>query len=322
MDKNKMIIILCIVILIIVVTLIIILNKNKDNYPIKEAPLDPIPVEAQQALDEQKGKVRYITKMEEYSIVDSTLSKFYDNLKAYYDEYNVPSDEDKEYYSNKMLNLLGKEYVEYSNITTSNVAEKFGYINNPSFQYYNGYYVDNYDNYIVIYVEGKVFGTGKTEPKEFKCIATMNRKNQAVALYFNEYVDSLNMTWNIDEEINIPFDTAINANDDNIYYPKTITTSDYAEDLFNSVRNMLLKDTQKAYELLDDSMKSEYPTYESFVNFINDNKKDISLMYFGNYAFKTYDGKNAYSCADNKDLFNITVITDSLVKYTYRITKY
>ena len=103
------------------------------------------------------------------------------------------------------------------------------------------------------------------------------------------------------ESIEFELPEKVENRSSNIYGITAAKYEDISKDYFNLVRRLLLNDSDKAYDLLTDEMKNKYSSKEQFVNFINNNYKNIYLLTYSNYYVKNNNDGNLIFKSYNQD---------------------
>ena len=149
--------------------------------------------------------------------------------------------------------------------------------------------------------------------------------NNTVALYPDEYVKNMELgELKAGSEVNISFDYSIENNNFNSVIKTEFTTDDYAEDIFESTRKIILYSTDRAYNMLEEDFKKEnFPTYEDFEKFVNENRRNIYIMTYQDYYLKYIDENTTqYIVYDSKDNFYLKFYVDSLIDFKFTIEEY
>ena len=149
--------------------------------------------------------------------------------------------------------------------------------------------------------------------------------NNTVALYPDEYVKNMELgELKAGSEVNISFDYSIENNNFNSVIKTEFTTDDYAEDIFESTRKIILYSTDRAYNMLEEDFKKEnFPTYEDFEKFVNENRRNIYIMTYQDYDLKYIDENTTqYIVYDSKDNFYLKFYVDSLIDFKFTIEEY
>lgn len=311
-NKIKILIFLVIVIIAIVLVCISIRVDNNKNENIEI----PIPEEEQEYLSKWTGKVKDISTLGDYYIIKNCITRFYNNYYYMYTDDNLDN-----YFSKVIIDLLPNQYIEENNITVDNVKDKFSAIGENEIFILNAYNVTNFNDTNIFIVKFLIREISSNNIFENSVILLCNSTSSTFCIYPNDYVENLEISdLSIGDEFNFDFDVNIVKNSFNKYGSGTKDFDDYAKDVFDSYRKLLLYAPEYAYSLLDEDFKNEkYPTYESFKVFIDNNRTNIFLMTYNTYDSVLGDEYITYTVYDKNTKFYLTFYANSLTNIKYRI---
>lgn len=314
-NDNRRIILIIVILIVISILVLIIFNKNKK---LKDEDVeDYMVVDQEEYINEWKGKLNNITDFSEYFLIKNALNKFYSNYAQMYGE-----DNDDDYFSNIVYKLLPESYIKEKNITIENIKEKFNKIDENEVYILEAYSISDFEEQKVYIAKYLVRETSTSNILKHSSIIVCNTKNQIFDIYPNDYVESLNLPeLEIGKNIELKIDENVISNSENQYRSQSKTKEDYAKDVFERCRKIILFSPEEAYYYLNEEQKEEYPTYEKFKQFIEENRKDIFLMTYGSFELKQINEKNYYVIYDKNDKFSVTIDTSSLINAYFKIQK-
>lgn len=319
-ENKKIIVISLIVIILVIVSVLIIKEINRRARFIPDDKVIDGPI--QEEMDykaEWSGKINDITNLDDYYIVKNCLNKFYLNYYYMYTEENTNN-----YLSNVVFDLLPNSYITDNEITIDNIKEKLPEIGENEVYITSAYMSSNFEDknvYVVDYILREV---AENKISNMKSIIVCNTKNKSFEIYPNDYIATIELpNYEVGKDFNVEFDVDFEKNNNNGYGAGAKSYNDYANDVFESYRKLMMYDREQAYELLEDGFKStSYPTFDSFNSFISSNMMDIFLMTFSDYDSSKNDYCYIFTCYDKKDVFYLTFYANSLTNIKYKIEKY
>lgn len=326
--KNKSLItkillfgIIAIVLIIIIVNIV---SKVMSELS-KDKPDSNLP-EVDEYIDNTTGKIQKSTDGVALYQVESCIQKYLINYSAMFGENTITQVADEEYnkddYKKATYNMLAPKYIEKKGITLENIdKENIINMSEPDVEIYNLYVVTKYDGVYAYFVNGFIRDSITYETQDLNVIVVLDENNRNFDIYLDNYL-GINDFSKLTEGETIDFEIpdSIENRKNNTYGYATAKYEDIAEDKFNNVRRLLLSSPEKAYELLTDEMKSSrFNTYEKFTNFINNNRKTIFLLTFGNYYLKDNDGSILFKTYNKDDKICINIYFDKFSSYTFDI---
>ena len=319
--KHKKIIILFIILaIILLIALLIILNINNQPENDDQYVRDGTVSEQIDYINEWKGKINNITDLGDYYILKNIINKYYLDYSTLFSE-DISEDDS----STIMFDILAKDYIDKYQITKDNIKEHFPQITENEVYLLEGYVVSNFENKKIYIVKCLIRENQTGNLIENDLIVVCDTLNSSFAIYSDDYVKELNLG-NIEVGTNFAFDLnyEIEKNSNNLYGAGTKDFDDYAEDIFESTRKIILYSTDRAYNMLEEDFKKEnFPTYEDFEKFVNENRRNIYIMTYQDYDLKYIDENTTqYIVYDSKDNFYLKFYVDSLIDFKFTIEEY
>ena len=122
----------------------------------------------------------------------------------------------------------------------------------------------------------------------------------------------------------MPKDESIKNKQSNYFNFQTLQNMDITQKYFTYYKNLMLIDTAKAYELLDEEYRNKrFGSMEEFQKYIDSNRNDIETYVAKEYSTKNIDDNVEYICTDkyqHQYLFNVSSVMNFTVKLdTYTI---
>ena len=318
MIHNKKIIVI-IVITTILVILACFLIFNRDN-EVEVSIYDDLTEDMIASIVEKENKLQVIDNLSDYYFVKKVLNKYFMNYKYIYTEDNSDG-----IYTDSLYGLLGKEYIEENQLNKEDIRSIVSDVRNLEFFMTEGYYLTNSSGKTIYFINGFFINLETNTLNDFLFMIKYDEFNNTVALYPDEYVKNMELgELKAGSEVNISFDYSIENNNFNSVIKTEFTTDDYAEDIFESTRKIILYSTDRAYNMLEEDFKKEnFPTYEDFEKFVNENRRNIYIMTYQDYDLKYIDGNTTqYIVYDSKDNFYLKFYVDSLIDFKFTIEEY
>lgn len=314
-NKKLIIIVLIILLLIILITSKKILKPKNDD----ENVIDGTVSEQIDYVNKWKGRIRDVTELGDYYIVKNIITKFYSNYSYMYTEDNSDN-----YFSNIVFDLLSNQYINEYGITKENIKDKFDRIEENEVFILKAYNVSNFDNKDIFIADCLIREISSGICIKNKVLLLCDSENMRFSIYPDNYIKNLNLdNVIVGESFDFSFDSKIEINNNNLYGAGAKDFDDYAKDIFNIYRKLLLYAPEEAYKLLDSSFKDiYYPTYEKFKEFIDKNRTEIFLMTYSNYESSIVDNHYIFNINDKNDVFYLTFDASSLTNLKVKIDKY
>ena len=243
------------------------------------------------------------------------VHKYYLSVAGYF----KADEADKDNYIQNIYNLLD---VNESKISTEDIKNKLVETNDIDLNIEDVLFLAEYDKDIYVYfVKGNVRDVVTNQYTNFFMVVKQDRNTKSFNILSDEYTD-LSEYANLKEGKKLVFDYPdnIQRNEYNMFGSYQISIDDYAKDLVNQIREDLLYNPKRAYELLDDDFrKDSFKNYEEFEQYVESLRKEIFLLTYKNYSLGYDKGYAIYNCEDKNNNFQIKVITKYPMEYNYII---
>lgn len=312
--KKKYIFILSAIIIII----IIILIYNSYNKPdLSESDHDS--PENEERINTTIYRLQKIDNISDYYTLKTVIGKYY----LYYSRAFGGDDSDGgDNFNEALCNMLSPKYIERYDITSENIKQHLQEKKDFSVEIYNSYYTTNYNNSIYYLTSGLLRDDVTHESEEFQLMLSIDRSNETFEIYPEEYIkNELNIDVNnlkVNDEITLDYDSPIqNRNGDNTFKFSNASYDDYAKELFDRVRILLLYDENIAYELLDKDNESIFNNKDELSQYISENRSKIFLLTYASYELRYDNNKLIFDCYDANSEYVITLYTDAIMEFTY-----
>ena len=318
MIHNKKIIVIIVIITILVIFACFLIF-NRDN-EVEVSIYDDLTEDMIASIVEKENKLQVIDNLSDYYFVKKVLNKYFMNYKYIYTEDNSDG-----IYTDSLYGLLGKEYIEENQLNKEDIRSIVSDVRNLEFFMTEGYYLTNSSGKTIYFINGFFINLETNTLNDFLFMIKYDEFNNTVALYPDEYVKNMELgELQAGSEVNISFDYSIQNNNFNSVIKTEFTTDDYAEDIFESTRKIILYSTDRAYNMLEEDFKKEnFPTYEDFEKFVNENRRNIYIMTYQDYDLKYIDENTTqYIVYDSKDNFYLKFYVDSLIDFKFTIEEY
>lgn len=318
MIHNKKIIVIIVIITILVIFACFLIF-NRDN-EVEVSIYDDLTEDMIASIVEKENKLQVIDNLSDYYFVKKVLNKYFMNYKYIYTEDNSDG-----IYTDSLYGLLGKEYIEENQLNKEDIRSIVSDVRNLEFFMTEGYYLTNSSGKTIYFINGFFVNLETNTLNDFLFMIKYDEFNNTVALYPDEYVKNMELgELKAGSEVNISFDYSIENNNFNSVIKTEFTTDDYAEDIFESTRKIILYSTDRAYNMLEEDFKKEnFPTYEDFEKFVNENRRNIYIMTYQDYDLKYIDENTTqYIVYDSKDNFYLKFYVDSLIDFKFTIEEY
>ena len=323
MNKKKLIIIIFVIVVISV--LLFFIFKMKFNIVNLDNSDTELRVEDIYNINQENKKIQRLNSYVELNTVKNCIQKFYSN----YFSTNISdySDEQKNNYKEIVYNMLSKEYIEKNNILKQNIISMYENVKECSIEIYNVYTLSQYINDMkeygtlrVYFVSGIVRNKNTLEGKDFNMIITLDNNNNAFEVCMEDYIEYAKFNnLEVGEEVDFHIPEVVENRKDNVFYTYNATFEDIVRERFNNIRNLLTKDIEKAYSMLNSY--EEFINIQEFKEFVEENKRYIYLMSYNTYSLK-YEGDNfIIECYDKKDRYCISIYCNSYTSYKFSIAE-
>lgn len=297
MNKKNILILLTIVIIVFIILLRITV-KNKDNNIPK--------------IDEHAGGEEWALSGDETWIEETNPSTYFAVCNAtntYFDilfKINQEKNVNKEAITNykEAINLILKEYFTEFNMNTEQREEWLKKYKDVKFEISRVYERRIENGGVAFYVTGTLTNTKQT----YSLIIVADINNNYIVLPM-EYIEK-HFGSNVLEQKEFNLDSQniqIRTTQFNTLKYEYISPKDMALKYFEDYKSVILSDTQKAYEMLDDEYKKQkFDSYEKFEKYIKSRKENIEnieITYLRNSNYN--NGTLVYICMDSMSNYYI-----------------
>lgn len=280
-------------------------NNSTENSPNNSSSENGGP-SSNESTNNQEMTILSLTSVKDYNdffTINTIINEYYGNLVN--NEQSI------------VLNKLDEDYVKSHNINKSNIKN---YMEN---NYHSiSYYATN------IYVKGindiyYYFVSGESQNYNF-FEETLDEKEKINYLII---VDNADYTYSItplDVKDNV-FKYAqeykmkknnIEFKSDNSIISSTINDEVIMVYYLNYFQTLLYLNTEKAYNMIDPEIRSQFGSYEDFVNNLDSIYSNISTNIFS-YSINGKDSQRTYNIIDNKQR-KITITEKSIMNFTIK----
>ena len=328
MEKKlkKIIIILIVVICIILALYFILKNKNSILSGGKQATGT-----YDGTYDKEINLIENLKEVDSrnwYYVVKNICEKYFNYIELYNTdtffsraEGNVTiTPEEKENNFKNLYNLYDIEYMTNNNITEENIRNDLvKYDNIDDFSINKMYYQDIDEDITAYVVETALIRENQNTNESEEIIVKIDKANSTFAI--------VPINQEIEVEAGDKFelsDSRIQKNTYNQYDFQNVDDTQIIQDFLDKYRKAALYNTNLAYELLDEEYRNKrFGNYETFLNYVQSNLKEISTLNFTQYLINYYDDYTEYVCKDkyeNLYIFRETsVMNYKLLLDTYTI---
>lgn len=312
-NKIKKIIIITVIIILITIALLVIFNllKNNGYIPSKGEIIDEEEVGTPPIDSQEKHKIDSASTF--FSIEDA-IQKYLNSISinvneiastpirgsnmrsaaTIYAENNGITDEQSKKQS--IYNFLSKRYIQSNDITVDNVMEKIPNNEKVEFEALDMLRVLDYEKeqYAVYGIETNL---NDRSEKEVYFVVDVDKYTDdglfaITPIVTNEYKKLEDIPLNIN-------DISIEKNNNNIFPYSTITDKELTLKYFSYYKSLMLKDPEKAYEMLDEEYKNKrFENLETFRSYIDKNREDIENYVAREYGVNKLTDGTEYICQD------------------------
>lgn len=285
-----------IVIIILILVLLRIINNNDNNIYTNQG-------DKGQEIDYSTSNIKTVTEKIDYYTVSNIVNNYVKALNVNSSIYYIENEFDKTIQQNYIFDVLSYKYIQDNNITKDNVLERISNLK-----------ID------LMYVPLNLKVLEKENVNKYLAYGILENMN-------NEYIDDLYIIVNLDknnrtysiepiktkyksiDEIEFTNENIlIEKNSNNTYQKQNITNEYLINQYMLLYKNLALVKPELAYSLLDkEYRKIRFGSLESFQEYIDKNKKQISKLRLEEYLVNNYDNYIEYvakSQFENNYIFN------------------
>lgn len=240
-------------------------------------------------------------------LVDDNI--FFSLQNVINDYYTMIKNED----TNNLLKILDSDYIKMNNINTNNIYSKLpANLQSTSFVLKSAYYNPN-SSITYYFMNGYFTNASILDDDDFSeylpsinYLITVNNKGNYVIRPLENNIDLKSYANNFDIR-----DKTIDSN--NIFRMNNTSEKNKLSIYLNEFLNLMFYDNERAYNMLDDSMKNKYNGRADFQNQLMDIYNKFSTTIFG-FSVKEVNGENIYSIIDDKQN-KITIYEKNTMNY-------
>lgn len=311
--------------ILIVIIVIVIMNQRKKDIGYQDSKQD----KDESILYEEKENASKVTSETMFYTVEDCVKKYLE-----ISSYHLNQSETEKRYKNSRVefqneeeknkaiyDVLDKDYIEKNNITMNNVKEYTYYSSNDL------YFTAKAMNFIQRGMMEKYSVYGKIRVEQ-------DYKNSKEA-YFIVTLDKTNLTFSIEpisEKDNMNIDqitlgepvSSIEKNTYNVFTYERVTESDVSTRYMAHYKGIALYNPEEAYEYLDKTYREKrFGSVENYIQYVNNNRNDISKIFIDKYKKSKENGYTQYVCIDTNGNYYIfrenAIMQYSLLLDTYTI---
>ena len=329
MDKIKKVILILTLIALLIISfiIVIIIQANEEEQKIKEED-DKITLQTFQ----ENNKLVEIDYIGDYIYLKECLNKYInysENLRYIQENMNQADEETLEQAVEVMKSIIPEFVLKELNITYQNlyskvgIADKLFRIENAykSLQTVNTEAFEETTSIYAYYIDGILIDKNTKEQEAFKIVILLDKINGTFEIIPENYIKEKNI--NISEQKNIQVYNNENIPDkeNNLFDVENPTKEKICKNYFSELKNYLLYDTEYVYKLLEDEYRTaKFANYEEFLNYIENNFKDIKKRTLQSYSV-TQEEETQYILKDQYD--NIYIFNEKTpLKYTLILDTY
>lgn len=330
MDNNKkkmifIIIIVAIVAIVLLEVIIGVIRKNSINHPD-----EPITDETINDIETKNCVVNTIEDFSNFETIRNCIYTYYQSY-VYTNSANVNPDEDgnsTQYYKDRLYGLLAKEYIEKNSITKDSIVCNKT-ITNFDVDILELYQVSKYNESVEDYgmttlyiVEGVFRNTADKSFEKFNMALLVDNINMTYEIYPSDYVDIAKYTTLKEgDKIEFTIPTSVEKNEYNKFSIYSTSLDDYARYNFRVIRNLLLYNTDIAFEHLTEDGKASYASVGDLTNFVNENRSSLATMNYSSNAMNVKDGVLSLDCYDSNYKYKVSMTFNGYSTFKYSIEK-
>lgn len=314
---KKAIIVFTILIIIVIILLISFLKRNILN--------NEENISNENSFDETMSQSNnsdfsIVKNNSEYYGVEKIIDDFCEHIKIVYNENYLDEDfseNDKLLYQKMILDMLNSKYKTEFNINENNLREHVvGAIEND--YKINSMYYSTRKNNICIYL---VYGKFENIADNYNFMIVVDLINNAYGVYLNDYILKYNYLERNVRELKIEDDN-IQLNENNKYVSKDLSNQDMAQKYLNNYKEILFKDLEKAYNLLENKYREKrFENYNEFIEYYDLRKMYIQRCKLQEYKVSDKESYTQYICIDNYNNYYIFNV-EGVMKYTVQLDEY
>jgi len=146
--------------------------------------------------------------------------------------------------------------------------------------------------------------------------------NRNYILWPSDYEEITKYTkFKVDDIVDFEIPKEIEGNEYNKFSTNYTAIDDLARMEYNTVVDLLLYDTDKAFELLSENGKGIYASVSELAAFRDENRSNLYLANYAQNIFSLNNGVLKLDCYDSDNKYKISIEFDGFSSFTYSIEK-
>ena len=283
------IIIISVILLFIVLALLNIrqkeIDKSQSNNNNNNAVEQNYNIVNEKESEEEKNDART-----EYYTISKIITDYYNsvfnvlNIKPNISMGGIAEDDlivIKQNYTNQLRNIyesLSDEYINFYNITISNIEEKMEEKNMSTVRITSVKKVKESGDVKIYYVLADLKDVNTSQISEKKHLIYLDTKNNTYSITLNNCLKQKYGSVTENTNFNIPQE--IERKQNNEYLIKQISDDEYCKDLLSDLTYNLLFKTTNAYNMIEEQYKNnKYKSIDDFYKFISNNENTYRYLY-------------------------------------------
>lgn len=307
-----------IIVIVIVIIGFLLFRKVPDETGFSEEEKEKITIQTGHDT-EQNTKMQRVNTKQQYYTVKGLVDTYMSCLQQANGKIGVIQYQDQEVKEeglNRLINLLGEEYISDFRMNKNKLAEQI--VDNKKFEFdIREMYSVSLTSQIDVYL---VYGNmdGEKTSYAFK----VDSKNMTFSVYPEEYMNKNGYTKDMSVSQLTINTNSIQQNDNNTFSDKKISDDYMALDYVNNFKKRMLNDTSYAYELLDKQYREKrFGSLDEFKKYVDKNKKEISTIEASNYVKNVHQDYIEYVCRDQYNNYYIFK-SPTIMNYTVMLDTY
>lgn len=329
MNKKYLKYIILFIAVIVVVIITVIIHHNKYSMPKEFYDSD---IEISKDLAKQQSRIIQKVNTVEFDQVRTCINSYFQDFIGT-NPSNITSEEMSMYtseeYQDRVFGKLSQDYIEKKSVS----KEKFVFnenVNSYNIDILTIYSVNDNDDLegenfssIKLYIVKGIFRNMDTKiGTDFTMLIALDNATRAFEVWpsgFDEMskFEALKVGDTID--FNIP--KKIEATEYNKFSNFSVSVDDICRYQFNTIIDLILYDTDRAYNLLSEKGKNNYPSISDLENFRDANKTSLAITKYSSNVQKVENGVLTIDCYSSSYEYKISIIFDEFSSFTYSIEK-
>lgn len=321
--EKLMFLFIIIIIAIIIIVVNIIKDDNEENLT---EDSDSVDVTADDTPEEDPytGGFGKVSNGDEYFVIKDILDNYCLYIK--YINGDISSEETnlKETGITALKNMLDESYISALDITEetlSTYADKYTQSGNYSKDVEYSLIINELYAYALSYTETLYFVDISINEVSLQVLIKVDFTNRVFSMFLSDYIEEKEYSIEMDEEDIKISESSIDENAYNTFSYNSVSDKDLAKEYYRIVSTLLITDSNKAYNLLDEEYRTtEYSDYDTFKNYIDENYDQINNATLNKYNVTTEDDRVIYKLSDSEGVIYIVYVNiDYILDYSIEI---